>query len=103
LLCNHQYHFEAANGIGAFLVLLSNEQFAVQQNDTIVRLLTRVTPCYGIAHMETSISEWFVYVRWHSGRRETIRCTAPELLPNRHSLWVLACLPVPTISVVRRR
>lgn len=45
---------------------------------------------------------WLVYVRWSGGRREMIRCTAPEQLVS-DKLWVLACLPEPTISVVRRR
>jgi hypothetical protein len=46
---------------------------------------------------------WLVYVRWNNGYRETLRCTAPDQLPSRDGLWVLACLPKPAISVVRRK
>jgi hypothetical protein len=53
--------------------------------------------------MATFVIEWFVYVRWQSGQRQTIRCTAPDQLSNRSDLWVVACLPVPTVTVVHRR
>jgi hypothetical protein len=44
---------------------------------------------------------WNVYVRWSNGRRETIRTQTPSQLPSGGGgrLWVLACLPVPTVSV----
>ena len=49
--------------------------------------------------MATFITEWLVYVRWQSGLRETIRCSRPSEVPAREGLWVLACMPVPRITV----
>jgi hypothetical protein len=46
---------------------------------------------------------WAVYIRWRTGRRETIRTQTPDALPNRDSFWVVACTPLPHIAVIARR
>jgi hypothetical protein len=46
---------------------------------------------------------WIVYVRWQSGQREAIRCTAPDEMIKRDGVWVMACVPVPAVTVVQRR
>jgi hypothetical protein len=45
---------------------------------------------------------WAVYVRWPGGRRETIVTAVPDLVA-RQRCWVMACLPLPTITVVAGR
>jgi hypothetical protein len=44
--------------------------------------------------MQTS---WLVYVRWQTGKRETIRTTTPETILQSSDACVLACMPVPRI------
>ena len=45
---------------------------------------------------------WAVYVRWPSGRRETIFTAFPAEVA-RLRCWVLACLPLPQMTVVPGR
>ena len=45
---------------------------------------------------------WIVYVRWQSGQREAIRCTAPDEMIKRDGVWVMAwcrCRRSPWCSV----
>ena len=50
----------------------------------------------------SSVKEWVVYMRWDTGRLEFIRCSEPDRL-SRENVWVMACLPVPAISIVQRK
>jgi hypothetical protein len=43
-----------------------------------------------------------VYVRWPSGGRETIFTEFPDQVAQLRC-WVMACLPLPTITVVAGR
>jgi hypothetical protein len=45
---------------------------------------------------------WAVYVRWPSGRQETIITVVPDLVA-RQRCWVLARLPLPKIAVAPGR
>jgi hypothetical protein len=45
---------------------------------------------------------WAVYVRWPSGRRETIFTAFPAEVA-RLRCWMLACLPLPQMTVVPGR
>jgi hypothetical protein len=42
-----------------------------------------------------------VYVRWPGGRRETILTEFPDQVV-RQRCWVMACLPLPMITVALR-
>ena len=44
--------------------------------------------------------EWLVYVRWANGKRETTKTHFPDEVATSDRLWVLACVPVPTITVM---
>jgi hypothetical protein len=50
----------------------------------------------------SSVKEWFVYLRSDTGKLDFIRCSEPERLPTRENVWVMACLPVPRVSIVQR-
>lgn len=41
-----------------------------------------------------------MYIRWQSGKREAIRTEAPETIASNPSLWVLARVALPAISVL---
>jgi hypothetical protein len=45
---------------------------------------------------------WAVYVRWPSGRRETIFTAFPDQVA-RQRCWVIACVPLPQVTVVPGR
>jgi hypothetical protein len=45
---------------------------------------------------------WAVYVRWPSGRRETIFTAFPDQVATQRC-WVIACVPLPQVTVVPGR
>ena len=45
---------------------------------------------------------WAVYVRWPSGRRETIFTESPDQVAQLRC-WVQACLPLPKMTVAPGR
>jgi hypothetical protein len=49
-------------------------------------------------HLSGQPQRWAVYVRWPGGRRETIFTEFPAQVVLQGG-WVLACLPLPTITV----
>jgi hypothetical protein len=53
-------------------------------------------------HLNGQPQHWAVYVRWPGGRRETIFTALPAQVALQGG-WVLACLPLPTITVVAAR
>jgi hypothetical protein len=49
---------------------------------------------------DNEFGQWFlVYVRWPSGKRETIRTMLPGLLFASDAMVVMACLPAPRVMI----
>jgi hypothetical protein len=46
-----------------------------------------------------SANEWIVYVSWRAGKLDFVRRSEPQNLPSRENVWVMACMPVPTVTV----
>ena len=53
-------------------------------------------------HLSGQPQRWAVYVRWPGGRRETIFTEFPAQVTLQGG-WVLACLPMPAITVAQGR
>jgi hypothetical protein len=64
--------------------------------------MARTTGHVMAIHLSGQPQRWAVYVRWPGGRRETIVTVVPDLVA-RQRCWVLARLPLPTITVALGR
>jgi hypothetical protein len=64
--------------------------------------MARTTEQVMAIHLSGQPQRWAVYVRWPGGRRETIFTALPAQVTLQGG-WVLACLPLPTITVAPGR